>query len=142
MGVEKQLLWSETWSTGGGRLTYLQSLETLAGQSGVAFTPWVAVPGEYPLDLLRPLATVRQSVVLEERKSALGPVESCSSLPRDAGVYFTPLKSRHFKTLCSFLINSPDRAHSIIAFSQRSSSPRLIEDETFNDSDIINNLID
>ncbi|GFV34348.1 hypothetical protein TNCV_4023631 [Trichonephila clavipes] len=28
------------------------------------------------------------------------------------------------------------------AFSQRSSSPRLIEDETFNDSDIINNLID
>ncbi|GFV01079.1 hypothetical protein TNCV_1010001 [Trichonephila clavipes] len=28
-----------------------------------------------------------------------------------------------------------------VAFSQRSSSPRLIEDETFNDSDIINNLI-
>ncbi|GFV88571.1 uncharacterized protein TNCV_1243811 [Trichonephila clavipes] len=36
---------------------------------------------------------------------------------------------------------SPDNAHSV-AFSQRSSSPRLIEDETFNDSDIINNLID
>ncbi|GFU13895.1 transposable element Tcb1 transposase [Trichonephila clavipes] len=34
----------------------------------------------------------------------------------------------------------PDNAHSV-AFSQRSSSPRLIEDETFNDSDIINNLI-
>ncbi|GFU69008.1 hypothetical protein TNCV_3785291 [Trichonephila clavipes] len=50
---KKQLLWSETWSTGGGRLTYLQSLQTLAGQSGVAFTPWVAVPGEYTLDLLR-----------------------------------------------------------------------------------------
>ncbi|GFX65896.1 uncharacterized protein TNCV_13171 [Trichonephila clavipes] len=29
-----------------------------------------------------------------------------------------------------------------VVFSQRSSSPRLIEDETFNDSDIINNLID
>ncbi|GFS91546.1 beta-scruin [Trichonephila clavipes] len=29
-----------------------------------------------------------------------------------------------------------------IAFSQRSSSTRLIEDEIFNDSDIINNLID
>ncbi|GFX00459.1 uncharacterized protein TNCV_2091091 [Trichonephila clavipes] len=29
-----------------------------------------------------------------------------------------------------------------VAFSQRSSSPRLIEDETFNDSDINNNLID
>ncbi|GFT54185.1 hypothetical protein TNCV_199621 [Trichonephila clavipes] len=29
-----------------------------------------------------------------------------------------------------------------ITFSQRSSCPRLIEDETFNDCDIINNLID
>ncbi|GFV35369.1 transposable element Tcb1 transposase [Trichonephila clavipes] len=29
-----------------------------------------------------------------------------------------------------------------VAFSQRASSPRLIEDETFNDSDVINNLID
>ncbi|GFY35487.1 uncharacterized protein LOC103524116 [Trichonephila clavipes] len=36
---------------------------------------------------------------------------------------------------------SPDNAHSV-AFSQRSSSPRLNEDDTFNDSDIINNLID
>ncbi|GFT30144.1 hypothetical protein TNCV_3466271 [Trichonephila clavipes] len=36
---------------------------------------------------------------------------------------------------------SPDNAHSV-AFFQRSISPRLIEDETFNDSDIINNLID
>ncbi|GFT23090.1 uncharacterized protein TNCV_1858361 [Trichonephila clavipes] len=36
---------------------------------------------------------------------------------------------------------SPDNAHSV-AFSQRSRSPHLIEDETFNDSDIINNLID
>ncbi|GFU70166.1 uncharacterized protein TNCV_5057601 [Trichonephila clavipes] len=36
---------------------------------------------------------------------------------------------------------SPDNAHSV-TFSQRSSSPRLIEDETFNDSDIMNNLID
>ncbi|GFW39412.1 uncharacterized protein TNCV_1833951 [Trichonephila clavipes] len=34
---------------------------------------------------------------------------------------------------------SPDNAHSI-AFSQRSSSTRLIEDETFNDIDIMNNL--
>ncbi|GFX20927.1 uncharacterized protein TNCV_79821 [Trichonephila clavipes] len=29
-----------------------------------------------------------------------------------------------------------------VAFSQRSSSPRLIEEENFNDSDIVNNLID
>ncbi|GFS75325.1 uncharacterized protein TNCV_719861 [Trichonephila clavipes] len=36
---------------------------------------------------------------------------------------------------------SPDNVHSV-AFSQRSSSPLLIEDETFNDSDIINNLMD
>ncbi|GFU27588.1 uncharacterized protein TNCV_283061 [Trichonephila clavipes] len=36
---------------------------------------------------------------------------------------------------------SPDNARSV-AFSQRPNSPRLIEDETFNDSDIINNLID
>ncbi|GFV53892.1 uncharacterized protein TNCV_166591 [Trichonephila clavipes] len=36
---------------------------------------------------------------------------------------------------------SPDNAHSV-ALSERSSSPRLIEDETFNDSDIMNNLID
>ncbi|GFT90995.1 uncharacterized protein TNCV_2008511 [Trichonephila clavipes] len=36
---------------------------------------------------------------------------------------------------------SPDNAHSV-AFSHRSSSSRLIEDETFNDSDIMNNLID
>ncbi|PRD19947.1 UNVERIFIED_CONTAM: hypothetical protein NCL1_55980 [Trichonephila clavipes] len=39
------------------------------------------------------------------------------------------------------LISLSDNAHSA-AFSRRSSSPRLIEDETFNDSDIINNLID
>ncbi|GFW55798.1 uncharacterized protein TNCV_121821 [Trichonephila clavipes] len=36
---------------------------------------------------------------------------------------------------------SPDNAHSV-AFSQRSSSPHLIEDETFNDCGIINNLMD
>ncbi|GFS93787.1 uncharacterized protein TNCV_798871 [Trichonephila clavipes] len=36
---------------------------------------------------------------------------------------------------------SPDNAHSV-AFSQRSSTLCLIEDETFNDSDIMNNLID
>ncbi|GFT81435.1 uncharacterized protein TNCV_3673091 [Trichonephila clavipes] len=36
---------------------------------------------------------------------------------------------------------SPDNAHSV-AFSQRSNSPRLIEEEIFNDSDIRNNLID
>ncbi|PRD18953.1 UNVERIFIED_CONTAM: hypothetical protein NCL1_58925 [Trichonephila clavipes] len=36
---------------------------------------------------------------------------------------------------------SPDNAHSV-AFFQRSCSPRLIEDETFNDSDNMNNLID
>ncbi|GFW58953.1 uncharacterized protein TNCV_2830591 [Trichonephila clavipes] len=35
----------------------------------------------------------------------------------------------------------PDNEHSV-AFSQLSSSPHLIENETFNDSDIINNLID
>ncbi|GFX27166.1 hypothetical protein TNCV_440721 [Trichonephila clavipes] len=38
-------------------------------------------------------------------------------------------------------VRSPDNAHSV-SFSERSGSPRLIEDETFNDSDIINNLID
>ncbi|GFX34314.1 uncharacterized protein TNCV_3226611 [Trichonephila clavipes] len=64
-------------------------------------------------------------------------LQSCP-LPRDAEVYVTPLKCRHFKTLCSFVINS--LLHSV-AFSQRSSSPRLTEDETFNDSDIIHNLI-
>ncbi|GFT17930.1 uncharacterized protein TNCV_4910891 [Trichonephila clavipes] len=36
---------------------------------------------------------------------------------------------------------SPDNVHSV-AFSQHFSNPRLIEDETFNDSNIINNLID
>ncbi|GFX12309.1 uncharacterized protein TNCV_63551 [Trichonephila clavipes] len=36
---------------------------------------------------------------------------------------------------------SPDNAHSV-AFSQRSSSPHLVEDETFNDNDIINNSMD
>ncbi|GFV89662.1 hypothetical protein TNCV_1576351 [Trichonephila clavipes] len=35
---------------------------------------------------------------------------------------------------------SPDNAHSVVC-SQHTSSLRLIEDETFNDSDIINNLI-
>ncbi|GFT97245.1 hypothetical protein TNCV_2205381 [Trichonephila clavipes] len=35
---------------------------------------------------------------------------------------------------------SPDNAPSV-TFSQRFRSPRLIEDETFNGSDIINNLI-
>ncbi|GFU86265.1 uncharacterized protein TNCV_369211 [Trichonephila clavipes] len=51
----------------------------------------------------------------------------------------------HFKTLCSFVTRirkqSPDNELSV-ALSQRTNSPRLIEDETFNDSDIINNLID
>ncbi|GFX53340.1 DUF4817 domain-containing protein, partial [Trichonephila clavipes] len=36
---------------------------------------------------------------------------------------------------------SPDNAH-LNVFSQHSGSPRLIEDETLNDSDIINNLMD
>ncbi|GFX98473.1 uncharacterized protein TNCV_4002421 [Trichonephila clavipes] len=36
---------------------------------------------------------------------------------------------------------SPDNVHSV-PFSKRSSSPRLIEDEAFNDSDIINILIE
>ncbi|GFV67223.1 uncharacterized protein TNCV_3669781 [Trichonephila clavipes] len=36
---------------------------------------------------------------------------------------------------------SPDNARSV-AFSERSSSSCLIEDKTFNDSDIINNLVD
>ncbi|GFY30160.1 thromboxane-A synthase [Trichonephila clavipes] len=36
---------------------------------------------------------------------------------------------------------SPDNTHSV-SFSQRSISTRLIDDETFNDSNIINNLID
>ncbi|GFV73133.1 uncharacterized protein TNCV_3665501 [Trichonephila clavipes] len=36
---------------------------------------------------------------------------------------------------------SPDNDHSV-AFYQRCSSPYLIEDETFNDRDFINNLTD
>ncbi|GFX61534.1 uncharacterized protein TNCV_2745091 [Trichonephila clavipes] len=40
-----------------------------------------------------------------------------------------------------FYKQSYDNAHSV-AFSQRPSSQCLIEDETFNDSDIMNNLID
>ncbi|GFX20896.1 uncharacterized protein TNCV_79511 [Trichonephila clavipes] len=43
--------------------------------------------------------------------------------------------------VCICYKQSPDNAHSV-AFSQRSSSSRLIEDETFNDSDIFNNFID
>ncbi|GFV63378.1 uncharacterized protein TNCV_3286201 [Trichonephila clavipes] len=70
---------------------------------------------------------------------ALGPKSPAS--PGDAGVYVMPLKCRHFKTLCSFVIKSQDNVHSV-ALSQLSSNPRLIEDETFNDSDIINDLID
>ncbi|GFV51825.1 uncharacterized protein TNCV_1321811 [Trichonephila clavipes] len=55
------------------------------------------------------------------------------------------LQSILFKTLQDALFicykQSPDNAHSV-AFSQRSSSPHLIEDETFNDSGVMNNLID
>ncbi|PRD22523.1 UNVERIFIED_CONTAM: hypothetical protein NCL1_48891 [Trichonephila clavipes] len=48
----------------------------------------------------------------------------------------------HFKALCSFVGNSlPDNARSV-AFSQRTNSPRLIEDQTVNDRGIINKLID
>ncbi|GFT62120.1 uncharacterized protein TNCV_3812711 [Trichonephila clavipes] len=32
--------------------------QTLAGHSGVAFTPWVTLPGEYTPDVLRPLRPV------------------------------------------------------------------------------------
>ncbi|GFW11639.1 hypothetical protein TNCV_42741 [Trichonephila clavipes] len=45
-----------------------------------------------------------------------------------------------FYKLGKYVFNFPDNAHSV-AFCQRSSSWSLIEDETFNDSDIINNLI-
>ncbi|GFU38426.1 hypothetical protein TNCV_2433861 [Trichonephila clavipes] len=48
---------------------------------------------------------------------------------------------RHHHTGQSPAVMSPNNERSV-AFSQRSSSPRLIEDETFNDSDTINNLID
>ncbi|GFT11709.1 uncharacterized protein TNCV_264941 [Trichonephila clavipes] len=50
----------------------------------------------------------------------------------------TPLTLQDALFICYKL--SPDNAHSV-AFSQRPSSPRLIEDETFNDGDITNNLI-
>ncbi|GFV76208.1 hypothetical protein TNCV_4672971 [Trichonephila clavipes] len=56
---------------------------------------------------------------------------------RDVGMYATPLKCRH---LFACYRQSPDNAHSV-AFCQGSNSPSLIEDETFNESDIINNSI-
>ncbi|GFV69755.1 uncharacterized protein TNCV_1349081 [Trichonephila clavipes] len=52
-------------------------------------------------------------------------------------MYVTPLKDNIFNCYKQ----SPDNARSV-AFSQRSSSRRLIEAQTFNDSDIMNNLID
>ncbi|GFV06876.1 hypothetical protein TNCV_2261771 [Trichonephila clavipes] len=64
-----------------------------------------------------------------------------SSLPREAELYVTEtelLKLRDALFIC--YKQSPDNVHSV-AYSQRSSSPRLIEDETFNNSDIINYLI-
>ncbi|GFY02102.1 uncharacterized protein TNCV_5099631 [Trichonephila clavipes] len=51
-----------------------------------------------------------------------------------------PLKCRHFKTLFICYKQSPDNVYSV-ASSQRSSTPCLTEDENFNDSDIINILI-
>ncbi|GFT19584.1 hypothetical protein TNCV_2534621 [Trichonephila clavipes] len=45
-----------------------------------------------------------------------------------------------FYKLGKYVFSSPDNAHPF-AFPQRSSSPYFIGDETFNDSDIINNLI-
>ncbi|GFU05443.1 hypothetical protein TNCV_3290901 [Trichonephila clavipes] len=41
-----------------------------------------------------------------------------------------------------FLAGQSGKAFTQVAFYQRSNSPLLIEDETFNDSDIINKLID
>ncbi|GFV48643.1 uncharacterized protein TNCV_292561, partial [Trichonephila clavipes] len=72
------------------------------------------------------------------RKSGLGPLESCS--PVMGGVRYATEMSTLQDALFICYIQSPDNAHSVV-FSQCSSSPRLIEDETFNDSDIINNLI-
>ncbi|GFX62388.1 uncharacterized protein TNCV_1381131 [Trichonephila clavipes] len=74
-------------------------------------------------------------------KSGLGPLESCTP-PVISGC---TLHHSEIQTLQDALFTcykqSPDNVHSV-PFSKRSSSPRLIEDETFNDSDIINNLID
>ncbi|GFV54973.1 uncharacterized protein TNCV_1663401 [Trichonephila clavipes] len=75
--------------------------------------------------------------MIGKRKSVLVPLEFFPTLSHDVEVYVTPLKCRHF----IYCEQPPDNAHSV-AFSRRSNSPRLIEDETFNDSDIINNLID
>ncbi|GFV72460.1 uncharacterized protein TNCV_546501 [Trichonephila clavipes] len=65
----------------------------------------------------------------------LGPPES-QVLP----LIFDKLGKYAFSALFNCYKQSPDNAHSV-AFSQLSSSLPLIEDETFNDSDIINNLI-
>ncbi|GFU72326.1 hypothetical protein TNCV_4715371 [Trichonephila clavipes] len=52
-----------------------------------------------------------------------------------------PLPLKVFQdTLVIYYKQFPDNAHSI-AFSQRPNSPRLIDDETYNDSGIINSLI-
>ncbi|GFV13770.1 hypothetical protein TNCV_3957851 [Trichonephila clavipes] len=50
--------------------------------------------------------------------------------------FIISLRHFHFKTLCSFVINSPNNARSLKVFNQK----RLIEDENVNDSDIINIL--
>ncbi|GFX32848.1 hypothetical protein TNCV_889841 [Trichonephila clavipes] len=60
---------------------------------------------------------------------------------RVAGLYVTPLQCGKQDALFFCYKQSPDNARSV-AFSQRSNNPRLIEDETLNDRDIINNLTD
>ncbi|GFW94558.1 uncharacterized protein TNCV_4245991 [Trichonephila clavipes] len=72
------------------------------------------------------------------RKSGLEPLESCPPSVIRGIYYATENVDEDALFIC--YEQSSDNAHSI-AFSQRSSSPCLIEDETCHDSDIISNLI-
>ncbi|GFU51112.1 hypothetical protein TNCV_2549191 [Trichonephila clavipes] len=83
-------------------------------------------------------------------KYVLGIIQTLGSLeslapPQEGIVKMRYVPAMYIYTLQDALFicskQSPYKAGSV-AFSQSANSPRLIEDETFNDSDIINNLID
>ncbi|GFU91039.1 hypothetical protein TNCV_4923701 [Trichonephila clavipes] len=92
---------------------------TRALQSRQAFVP------EVPID-------VETKIEGTECRSVFLTIRNCRELEEDPPKRF---KDRDEKN------RSLDNTHSVV-FCPRSSSPRLIEDETFIESDIINNLID
>ncbi|GFW23700.1 uncharacterized protein TNCV_2032431 [Trichonephila clavipes] len=97
--------------------------------------------GRFVLVTVLPFRTNAGTLPIMPKRSSSRDVGTNSYRYHTAPLYFTDQMPGNGNTFTPPSYKSPDNARSF-AFAQRSSSPLLIEDETFNDSDIINNLMD